>query len=118
MTSITKRTTTFHRTEFLSFFASNDPIGAESRKPKINPPVGPKRAESPPPDVKIGSPIAPNTIYMRIEEKEERGGRRRAAKKTKSVCNVIGTGNIGILINAPAATRAENKEISIIMAKE
>ena len=54
---------------------------------------------------------------MRSEEKDERGGRRSADKKTNNVCSVIGTGNIGILINAPAATKAVNKEINIIMAK-
>ena len=48
--------------ESLFFFARREPTGAESMKPKINPPVGPRRAESPPPDVKIGSPIAPSTI--------------------------------------------------------
>ena len=55
---------------------------------------------------------------MRSEEKDERGGRRSADKKTNNVCSVIGTGNIGILIKAPAAIRAVKSEINIIMIKE
>ena len=54
---------------------------------------------------------------MRRDENDEMGGKRSADKKTNNVCSVIGTGNIGILINAPAATKAVNKEINIIMAK-
>ena len=54
---------------------------------------------------------------MRTVEKDERGGRRSADKKTNNVCSVIGTGNIGILIKAPAATKAVKREINIIMAK-
>ena len=54
---------------------------------------------------------------MRRDEKDERGGKRSAAKKMNNVWSVIGTGNIGILINAPAATKAVKREINIIMAK-
>ena len=52
-----------------------------------------------------------------MEEKDERDGRRIAARKTNKVWRVIGTGIIGILMKAPAATRAEKSEINIIMAK-
>ena len=52
-----------------------------------------------------------------MEEKDERDGRRSAARKTNKVWRVIGTGIIGILMKAPAATRAEKSEINIIMAK-
>ena len=52
-----------------------------------------------------------------MEEKDERDGRRSAARKTNKVWSVIGTGIIGILMKAPAATRDEKSEINIIMAK-
>ena len=55
---------------------------------------------------------------MSREENDERGGSNKPAKNTNRVWRVIGTGNIGILINAPAATRAVNSEINIIMGKE
>lgn len=97
---------------------SRDPTITDKRKPKIKPPVGLKRAPMPPPEVKIGRPIAPKTMYRTTESVAHLNGRSNAVKKTKSVCSVIATGTIGILINVPALIRAVKRAVSIIIRGE
>ena len=51
-------------------------------------------------------------------EAAEDGVRRRPVRNTKSVCRVMGTGIMGILMKAPAAIKAVKSAVNIIMSEK
>lgn len=62
----------------------------------------------------MGVPISPKTIYSIWDSAASLDPRNIPLKITKNVCNVIGTGPIGILIKAPMAVSAVNMETNTI----
>lgn len=77
--------------------------------PIKNPPVGPNKQASPPPDVKTGNPMEPRKRYRSTEVSAFFGGRRIASMNRNRVCSVIATGPSGILTKEPAASNAEKR---------
>ena len=97
------------------FLARKEIIGAAIIKPIINPKLGLKTDEGPPEKpAKIGSPIMPSKKYTKQVKKDSKGLSNKPAINTKNVCKLIGTGPIGIDINAPTAISAANRAILVI----
>ena len=95
-------------------FISIDPANAAGIIPIRYPPVGPSRDARPPPDVKTGRPAVPMKRYTITLDSARDGGRHAEPSIVKSVVRVIGTGTIGILMNAPAEIRAAKRAVSVI----
>lgn len=97
------------------FFDINEARKLATIKPTRNPKLGLSTACNPPvkPE-KIGSPTRPIDMYTICDSAAERGLKRKPARRTKSVCNVMGTGPKGMEINAPIAVNAEKSEIKVI----
>lgn len=72
---------------------SNLKMKGTTRKEKINPPVGPKRAAGPPVNPeKIGNPARPSKIYTKIDAKAQPNGKSPAVRKMARICSVNGMG--------------------------
>ena len=67
-------------------------IKALTKKPKINPPVGPIKYIRPPPNAKTGSPIIPLKIYKPTVRVASFPPNNIAIINTAKGCKVIGTG--------------------------
>lgn len=87
---------------------------AESKKPKIYPPVGPKRAPKPPlKPANTGRPIAPRITYVSIVKNPNFPPRTIHVINTAKVWRVNGTAN-GIDIHEHTVIRATNNAANAI----
>ncbi len=68
----------------------------------------------PPPWVKIGSPINPNSMYKPTLMAPSFPPKSNPANIVNKNCNVKGTTGIGILIKAPMVMSAANKLTNVI----
>lgn len=88
---------------------------AEIINPIKYPKLGLRTCISPPvPSANIGNPTRPNNTYISCDIAPTLAPKITPAKIVNKACMVIGTGPIGILMNAPTAVNAANNAVKII----